>query len=241
MAIAAAIAVSVATAVVTGVTQGVSNYYQSKSAAKSAEKEAEYQRKLAQRARQAANEEARGIEMQQAAEERTQRRKNAALLARNRARIGASGIAYSGSTLLTEIDNAMNMELDIQNQRIDALNRQKFRLYEGHLQSVSYENKAREYDATASNMKQAAKYAQISAIMYGTGLVPFGGEVTEAIYKTYQGRSDAGAGFQRLGNTASSITGAFAGGKSKTGGKKESFYNTSTGYSVTNKPSLLVG
>lgn len=220
MAIPAATAVSVATAVVTGgVTQGVSNYYQSKSAAKSAEKEAEYQRKLAQRARQAANEEARGIEMQQAAEERTQRRKNAALLARNRARIGASGIAYSGSTLLTEIDNAMNMELDIQNQRIDALNRQKFRLYEGHLQSVSYENKAREYDATASNMKQAAKYAQISAIMYG-GLVPFGGEVTEAIYKTYQGRSDAGAGFQRLGNTASSIIEAFADGKSKNGRQK---------------------
>ena len=175
---------------------------------------AEQERANALRARQAANEEARGIEMQQAAEERKQRKQNAALLARNRARIGASGIAYSGSTLLNEIDNAMNMELDIQNQRIDALNQMQNRRYQGHLLSVQSENKARSYEFTADQYKNTNKWLWMNTTL-------------NAISSAASG---AASGYT-LGEKLS-------GGSSGGGGN---FYNTNTGYSVTNKPSLLVG
>ena len=129
MALSTALSVSLAVVgATTAIVSGVQSYQSNKAQQRNAKAMAEQERANALRARQAANEEARGIEMQQAAEERKQRKQNAALLARNRARIGASGIAYSGSTLLNEIDNAMNMELDIQNQRIDALNQMQNRL-----------------------------------------------------------------------------------------------------------------
>lgn len=212
-------AITLATALVIGgvttaIVNGVQSYQSNKAQQKNAEAMAQQERANALRARQAANEEARGIEMQQAAEERTQRRKNAALLARNRARIGASGIAYSGSTLLTEIDNAMNMELDIQNQRIDALNQMQNRRYQGHLLSVQSENKARSYEFTANQYKNTNQWLWLNTSL-------------NAISSAASG---AASGYT-LGEKLS-------GGSSSGGGN---FYNTNTGYSVTNKPSLLVG
>ncbi len=215
-----ALAVSTAVSVVgalagatTAIVGGVQSYQSNKAQQKNAEAMAQQERANAERARQAANEEARGIEMQQAAEERTQRRKNAALLARNRARIGASGIAYSGSTLLNEIDNAMNMELDIQNQRIDALNQMQNKRYQGHLLSVQSENKATSYDFTANQYKNNNKWvwAETSGNVLSSTLKA-AGSVAGNLY----------------------VSNAFSSG----GGN---FYNTNTGYSVTNKPSLLVG
>ena len=212
-------AITLATALVIGgvttaIVNGVQSYQSNKAQQKNADAMAQQERANALRARQAANEEARGIEMQQAAEERTQRRKNAALLARNRARIGASGIAYSGSTLLTEIDNAMNMELDIQNQRIDALNQMQNRRYQGHLLSVQSENKSRSYEFTANQYKNTNRWLWLNTSL-------------NAISSAASG---AASGYT-LGEKLS-------GGSSGGGGN---FYNTNTGYSVTNKPSLLVG
>lgn len=212
-------AITLATALVIGgvttaIVNGVQSYQSNKAQQKNAEAMAQQERANALRARQAANEEARGIEMQQVAEERTQRRKNAALLARNRARIGASGIAYSGSTLLNEIDNAMNMEQDIQNQRIDALNQMQNRRYQGHLLSVQNENKARSYEFTANQYKNTNRWLWLNTSL-------------NAISSAASG---AASGYT-LGEKLS-------GGSSGGGGN---FYNTNTGYSVTNKPSLLVG
>lgn len=215
MALSTALSVSLAVVgATTAIVNGVQSYQSNKAQQKNADAMAQQERANALRARQAANEEARGIEMQQAAEERTQRRKNAALLARNRARIGASGIAYSGSTLLTEIDNAMNMELDIQNQRIDALNQMQNRRYQGHLLSVQSENKARSYEFTANQYKNTNRWLWLNTSL-------------NAISSAASG---AASGYT-LGEKLS-------GGSSGGGGN---FYNTNTGYSVTNKPSLLVG
>ena len=212
-------AITLATALVIGgvttaIVSGVQSYQSNKAQQRNAEAMAQQERANALRARQAANEEARGIEMQQTAEERKQRKQNAALLARNRARIGASGIAYSGSTLLNEIDNAMNMELDIQNQRIDALNQMQNRRYQGHLLSVQSENKATSYDFTANQYKNTNRWLWLNTSL-------------NAISSAASG---AASGYT-LGEKLS-------GGSSGGGGN---FYNTNTGYSVTNKPSLLVG
>lgn len=215
MALSTALSVSLAVVgATTAIVSGVQSYQSNKAQQRNAKAMAEQERANALRARQAANEEARGIEMQQAAEERKQRKQNAALLARNRARIGASGIAYSGSTLLNEIDNAMNMELDIQNQRIDALNQMQNRRYQGHLLSVQSENKARSYEFTADQYKNTNKWLWMNTTL-------------NAISSAASG---AASGYT-LGEKLS-------GGSSGGGGN---FYNTNTGYSVTNKPSLLVG
>lgn len=215
MALSTALSVSLAVVgATTAIVSGVQSYQSNKAQQRNAKAMAEQERANALRARQAANEEARGIEMQQAAEERKQRKQNAALLARNRARIGASGIAYSGSTLLTEIDNAMNMELDIQNQRIDALNQMQNRRYQGHLLSVQSENKARSYEFTANQYKNTNRWLWLNTSL-------------NAISSAASG---AASGYT-LGEKLS-------GGSSGGGGN---FYNTNTGYSVTNKPSLLVG
>ena len=209
MAISTALSVSLAVVgATTAIVGGVQSYQNNKAQQRNAEAMAQQERANALRARQAANEEARGIEMQQAAEERKQRKQNAALLARNRARIGASGIAYSGSTLLNEIDNAMNMELDIQNQRIDALNQMQNRRYQGHLLSVQSENKARSYEFTANQYKNSNRWLWLNTSL-------------NAISSAASG---AASGYT-LGEKLDGINFGTKG-------------NTNTGYSVTDKTDL---
>lgn len=161
MAISTAIstAVSVAVSVATAITSGVIGYQQNKAQAKNAEAMAEQERANAERARAASEQQAKQIEQKQVAEERIQRERNRSLLAQNRARIGAGGLDYSGTPLLVEIGNAMDMELDLQNSRINAQNEMQNARYQGHLLSVSHENNARGYDYQAKQYRKAGTAA----------------------------------------------------------------------------------
>lgn len=173
MAISTAIstAVSVAVSVATAITSGVIGYQQNKAQAKNAEAMAEQERANAERARAASEQQAKQIEQKQAAEERIQRERNRSLLARNRARIGAGGLDYSGTPLLVEIGNAMDMELDLQNSRINAQNEMQNARYQGHLLSVSHENNARGYDYQAKQYRKAGTASVWSAALTSVGQI----------------------------------------------------------------------
>lgn len=164
-------AVSVAVSVATAITSGVIGYQQNKAQAKNAEAMAEQERANAERARAASEQQAKQIEQKQAAEERIQRERNRSLLARNRARIGAGGLDYSGTPLLVEIGNAMDMELDLQNSRINAQNEMQNARYQGHLLSVSHENNARGYDYQAKQYRKAGTASVWSAALTSVGQI----------------------------------------------------------------------
>lgn len=173
MAISTATAISTAvTAVVAAaaaVTGGIMGYQQNRAQADNAAAMAEQERLNAQRAQQAANQKAIAIEQEATAKEQIQRQRNKALLAQNRARIGAGGLDYSGTPLLLEIDNAMNMELDIQNDRISTQNRMQEERYQGHLLAVSHENRARSFDFQKKQYKNAGNVSLVSGVLNAVG------------------------------------------------------------------------
>ena len=76
--------------------------------------------------------------------------------------IGAGGLDYSGTPLLVEINNAMNMELDIQNERINVENENRLTRYRGQLESISYQNKAIENRFAAKQYKSIPRSAALS-------------------------------------------------------------------------------
>ena len=164
-------AISVAVSVASAITSGVIGYQQNKAQAKNAEALAEQERANAKRAELAAEQQAKQIEQKQAAEERIQRERNRSLLAQNRARIGAGGLDYSGTPLLVEIGNAMDMELDLQNSRIDAQNEMQNVRYQGSLLSISHENQARGYDYQSKQYRKAATASVWSAALTSVGQI----------------------------------------------------------------------
>lgn len=155
---------SVAVSAATSIAGGIMGYQQNRAQADNAAAMAEQERLNAQRAQQAANQKAIAIEQEATVKEQIQRQKNKALLAQNRARIGAGGLDYSGTPLLVEIDNAMDMELDIQNDRISTQNRMQEERYQGHLLAVSHENRARTLDYQKKQYKNAGEASLVSGI-----------------------------------------------------------------------------
>lgn len=170
---------SVAVSAATSIAGGIIGYQQNRAQADNAAAMAEQERLNAQRAQQAANQKSIAIEQEATAKEQIQRQRNKALLAQNRARIGAGGLDYSGTPLLVEIDNAMDMELDIQNDRISTQNRMQEEQYQGHLLAVSHENRARSFDYQKKQYKTAGTTSLVS------GFLKAGGEVAGGTAKSY--------------------------------------------------------
>lgn len=160
--------------VASGVTSGIMGQQQANQQAKNANALAEQNEKLADRAKSAAEEKARANESEGAARERLLRAQMKSKLAQNRAVIGAGGLDYSGTPLLVEINNAMNMELDIQNERINVENENRLTRYRGQLESLSYQNKAIENRFAAKQYKRQGRNALLN------GMVEAGGSVLRA-------------------------------------------------------------
>lgn len=185
--------------IASGVTSGIMGQQQANQQAKNANALAEQNEKLADRAKSAAEENARANESEGAARERLLRAQMKSKLAHNRAVIGAGGLDYSGTPLLVEINNAMNMELDIQNERINVENENRLTRYRGQLESISYQNKAIENRFAAKQYKQQGRNALMK------GMLEAGASVVTA-----------GAGMFASGtNAAKGLSGArsFSGGK----------------------------
>lgn len=185
--------------VASGVTSGIMGQQQANQQAKNANALAEQHEKLADRAKTAAEEKARANESEGAARERMLRAQMKSKLAQNRAVIGAGGLDYSGTPLLVEINNAMNMEMDIQNERINVENENRLTRYRGQLESISYQNKAIENRFAAKQYKQQGRNALMK------GMLEAGASVVTA-----------GAGMFASGtNAAKGLSGArsFSGGK----------------------------
>lgn len=170
IAYAVAASISAATAITTGIVAKQSADQQ----AKNANALAEQNQQMAKRAVQAAEEQARTNESEGAARERALRAQMKSKLAQNRAVIGAGGLDYSGTPLLVEINNAMNMELDIQNERINVENENRLTRYRGQLESLSYQNKAIENRFAAKQYKRQGRNALLN------GMVEAGGSVLRA-------------------------------------------------------------
>lgn len=184
--------------IASGVTSGIMGQ-QANQQAKNANALAEQNEKLADRAKTAAEEKARANESEGAARERMLRAQMKSKLAQNRAVIGAGGLDYSGTPLLVEINNAMNMEMDIQNERINVENENRLTRYRGQLESISYQNKAIENRFAAKQYKQQGRNALMK------GMLEAGASVVTA-----------GAGMFASGtNAAKGLSGArsFSGGK----------------------------
>ena len=157
-----------------GIASGVTSGIMGQQQAKNANALAEQNEKLADRAKTAAEEKARANESEGAARERMLRAQMKSKLAQNRAVIGAGGLDYSGTPLLVEINNAMNMELDIQNERINVENENRLTRYRGQLESLSYQNKAIENRFAAKQYKHQGRNALLN------GMVEAGGSVLRA-------------------------------------------------------------
>lgn len=185
--------------IASGVTSGIMGQQQANQQAKNANALAEQNQQMAKRAVQAAEEQARTNESEGAARERALRAQMKSKLAQNRAVIGAGGLDYSGTPLLVEINNAMNMEMDIQNERINVENENRLTRYRGQLESISYQNKAIENRFAAKQYKQQGRNALMK------GMLEAGASVVTA-----------GAGMFASGtNAAKGLSGArsFSGGK----------------------------
>lgn len=196
-AIASAVAASISAAA--AITTGIVAKQSADQQAKNANALAEQNEKLANRAKTAAEEKARANESEGAARERLLRAQMKSKLAQNRAVIGAGGLDYSGTPLLVEINNAMNMEMDIQNERINVENENRLTRYRGQLESISYQNKAIENRFAAKQYKQQGRNALMK------GMLEAGASVVTA-----------GAGMFASGtNAAKGLSGArsFSGGK----------------------------
>lgn len=196
-AIASAVAASISAAA--AITTGIVAKQSADQQAKNANALAEQNQQMAKRAVQAAEEQARTNESEGAARERALRAQMKSKLAQNRAVIGAGGLDYSGTPLLVEINNAMNMEMDIQNERINVENENRLTRYRGQLESISYQNKAIENRFAAKQYKQQGRNALMK------GMLEAGASVVTA-----------GAGMFASGtNAAKGLSGArsFSGGK----------------------------
>lgn len=146
------------------------SYYEQKTNQANMEVMAEMERQNAVRAQAAAEQQAIAVEQDATARERAMRERNKALLAKNRSRIGAGGLDYSGTPLLVEINNAMNMELDVLQERNNAANEAQNVRYQGHLGYVNHSNQASMYSSRASQYGRAAKNS-----IYG-GLLDYAGQ-----------------------------------------------------------------
>lgn len=198
-AIASAVAASISAAA--AITTGIVAKQSADQQAKNANALAEQNQQMAKRAVQAAEEQARTNESEGAARERALRAQMKSKLAQNRAVIGAGGLDYSGTPLLVEINNAMNMELDIQNERINVENENRLTRYRGQLESLSYQNKAIENRFAAKQYKQQGRNALLNGMVEAGGSVLSAGVGMFASGTKVSGKGLAGA--KRLAGTKS--------------------------------------
>lgn len=130
-----------------GLVSGIITIATSIAAARQADMMKGYERQQAQAAKEAAETQARANDRQAAYKERLERDRNRRRLALNRARIGATGIDYSGTPLLVEVENAINMEMDVLNERNRANDQSAMIRWQGNQQARQHLMNANAYGA----------------------------------------------------------------------------------------------
>ena len=103
------------------------------------------------------------------------RRKNQALMAKNRAEAGMLGIDTTGSSLLLAVDNAENAELEALEVQRTGRNKANQLQYEGDVQAFNFEQAAQHSIYEANYIKKQRKYGNTKSVFnIGTAVVQGG-------------------------------------------------------------------